>query len=133
MNDGLLPPCSDYPLEPHHVPESNARESPSFVDLRRFAAGVETGALPPTARSEEAFLESRHVLEQPDGPVEIGAIRLSVGQGTVAELPADEFVIVSSGTVTLMQPAGTLVLADGASAACRAVPDSPGAAQRRPP
>jgi len=89
---------------------------PSFVDLRRFAKAAELGAQPPTATLAEAFLASRRVLDVPDGPVEIGAIDLPSGQGAVGELPADEFVIVSSGKVTLTQPARTLVLTNGASA-----------------
>ena len=61
----------------------------SFVDLRAWAAVV-------TAQpgEGETFLSARAELPQPEGPVSIGLIALPQGSGTVAAMPADEFVIV---------------------------------------
>lgn len=95
---------------------------PSFVDVRRFAEATELGVQPPMSPLAEAFLASRRVLDLPDGPVEIGAIDLPSGQGAVGELPADELVIVSSGKVTLTQPARTLVITEGGKRSLAARP-----------
>lgn len=89
---------------------------PSFVDLRQFASDVVAGPAIRIDGQTDAFLASRQTLELPPGPVEIGAIRLEAGTGTVAALPADEFIILCDGTLTLNQQGRTLELADGASA-----------------
>lgn len=86
---------------------------PSFVDLRQFARDVVPG---PVASRTDAFLASRRILELPPGPVEIGAIHLEAGTGSVDQLPADEFIIVCDGALTLSQQDRTLELADSASA-----------------
>ena len=89
---------------------------PSFVDLRQFASDVVSGPAICIDGQTDAFLASRQILELPPGPVEIGAIRVEAGTGTVAELQADEFIILCDGSLTLNQQGRTLELVDGASA-----------------
>jgi uncharacterized cupin superfamily protein len=89
---------------------------PSIIDLRQFAREVVSGPATRGDGQADAFLANRHPLEIPPGPVEIGAIRLEAGTGSVAELPADEFIILCDGTLTLNQQGQTLELADSASA-----------------
>ncbi|WP_246590262.1 cupin domain-containing protein [Marinobacterium ramblicola] len=96
--------------------ETRATTSPSFVDLRQFAKEAGTGPAPQTITQEDAFLACRYPLELPPGPVEVGAIRLQAGVGTVANLEGDEFVIVCEGLLTLTRQGETLELTDGASA-----------------
>ncbi|WP_409523925.1 cupin domain-containing protein [Nitrincola sp. MINF-07-Sa-05] len=86
---------------------------PSFIDLRRFA---KAGVCPPIDIAMDAFLSSRRVLELPDGPVEVGAIYLDMGQGSVDNLSTDEFVIVCSGSVVFQQADRVLKLEKNASA-----------------
>jgi uncharacterized cupin superfamily protein len=88
----------------------------SFVDLRQFAQAVVSGPAVRNDGSTDAFLANRHPLELPPGPVEIGVIRIEAGTGSVAELAADEFIILCDGTLTLNQQEQTLELADSASA-----------------
>ena len=86
----------------------------SFVDLRAWAAGV-------TAQpgEGETFLSARAELPQPEGPVSIGLIALPQGSGTVAAMPADEFVIVESGSVQIddrtLNEGDSIVLCEGAT------------------
>ncbi|SOZ50673.1 conserved hypothetical protein [Cupriavidus taiwanensis] len=88
----------------------------TFVDLRQFARD-HTWGLPVTARDDEdAFLSSRRLLDLPPGPVTVGKIALDAGAGAVAALPADEFIIVSDGSLTLTQTGQTVVLGAGNSA-----------------
>ncbi len=88
---------------------SNVRV-PSFVDLRRFAQdrsqGITVAALP----GEDRFLSSRRVLDWAPGPVTAGVIALDAGVGEVPSLPADEFIIVNEGTLTLSQRGVSLTL-----------------------
>lgn len=85
----------------------------SFVDLRAWAAGVTVAA-----GEGDAFLSARALLPQPEGPVTIGLIALPQGSGSVAVLPADEFVIVESGSVQIDQrtlnEGDSIVLCEGA-------------------
>lgn len=85
----------------------------SFVDLRAWAAGVTVGA-----GEGDAFLSARSVLPQPEGPVSIGLIALPQGSGSVAAMPADEFVIVESGSVQIdqrtLKEGDSIVLCEGA-------------------
>jgi uncharacterized cupin superfamily protein len=96
----------------------HSTKPPSFVDLRQFARDQSLG-IPAAARAgEDAFLSSRRVLDwAPGGPVAAGVIALGAGTGSVASLPADEFIIVSQGSLTLSQQGVTLTLAEGQSAA----------------
>ena len=86
----------------------------SFVDLRAWAAGARVGA-----GEGDAFLSARALLPQPEGPVTIGLIALTQGSGTVDAMPADEFIIVESGTVQIDQrtlnEGDSMVLCEGAT------------------
>lgn len=91
----------------------------SFVDLRKFAseksATIGTAATSDSIR-QDRFLANRCCLELPPGPVSVGVIALDAGCGVVPSQPADEFIIVSQGTITLTQDESTLTLAAGDSA-----------------
>ncbi|MDI5936106.1 cupin domain-containing protein [Halomonas kalidii] len=89
---------------------------PSIIDLRQFAREVASAPASQVDGQADAFLANRYPLELPPGPVEFGAIRLEAGTGSVAELPADEFIILCDGNLTLNQQGQTLELADSASA-----------------
>lgn len=90
---------------------------PSFVDLRQFARDQSQGIAVTPAAGEDRFLTSRRVLDwAPGGPVTAGVIALDAGQGSVSSLPADEFILVTEGSLTLSQPDATLTLAPGQSA-----------------
>ena len=90
---------------------------PSFVDLRQFARDRSKGIAVTTAAGEDRFLSRRRVLDwAPGGPVTAGVITLEAGQGSVSSLPADEFILVIEGSLTLSQPDATLTLAPGQSA-----------------
>ena len=96
----------------------------SFIDLRAWAAtAIVTDAAP-----QDAFLAARALLPQPAGPVTIGLIALPQGSGTVAAMPADEFVIVASGTVqigqVILNEGDALVLCEGAGFGWTAAADS---------
>ena len=87
----------------------------SFIDLRKFAAQTD-GILSTGSAGEDRFLSSRRLLDLPPGPVTIGTIALEAGSGAVQSQPADEFIIVAEGTVTLIQEGRTLTLQRGNSA-----------------
>jgi uncharacterized cupin superfamily protein len=90
---------------------------PSFVDLRQFARDQSQGIPVPALKGDDRFLSSRRVLDwAPDSPVTAGAIALEAGSGSVASLPADEFIIVNEGSLTLSQQDLTLTLDAGQSA-----------------
>lgn len=90
---------------------------PSFVDLRAFAQDSDQGIPGAASAGDDRFLSSRRVLEwAPGGPVTAGVIVLDAGQGSVPSLPADEFILVTEGSLTLSQPDATLTLTAGQSA-----------------
>ena len=64
----------------------------SFFDLRAFAANA--------APAPGGFLEAREQLSLADGPVTVAALALH-GSGRVDVMPADEFVIVLEGVLTI--------------------------------
>jgi len=89
---------------------------PSFVDLRQFARDPSQGkamAAPPGA---DRFVAGRRCLDWAPGPVTAGVIALGAGAGAVPSMPADEFIIVDEGSVTLTCPDAVLTLAAGESA-----------------
>lgn len=88
----------------------------SFVDLKAFALDPSQGIAPAAAPNDERFLSSRRSLELPPGPVTVGVIALAAESGTVSFQPADEFVIVSEGTITFKQGERALTLKAGSSA-----------------
>ena len=90
---------------------------PSLVDLRQFARDTSQGILAASLAGDDRFLSSRRVLDwAPDSPVTAGAIALEAGSGSVSSLPADEFIIVNEGSLTLSQKGVALTLEAGQSA-----------------
>lgn len=89
---------------------------PSFIDLRQFARDKSLGIAVTTATGEDHFLSSRRVLDWAPSPVTAGVITLEAGSGTVQSLPADEFIIVIEGSLTLTQQDSTLTLGPNQSA-----------------
>lgn len=98
-------------------PAAVLASTPSFVDLRQFARDESQGVPMLALAGEDSFLASRRVLAWPSGgPVTAGAIRLGAGSGAVRALPADEFIIVNEGSITLSQKDVTVTLEAGQSA-----------------
>jgi uncharacterized cupin superfamily protein len=94
-----------------------AANPPSFVDLRQFARDQSQGIPAAALAGDDRFLSSRRVLDwASDSPVTAGAIALEAGTGSVPSLPADEFIIVNEGSLTLSQQGVTLTLEAGQSA-----------------
>lgn len=89
---------------------------PSFVDLRQFAQDSDQGIPCAAASGDDRFLASRRILDWAPGPVTAGVIAFEAGSGSVASLPADEFIIVNQGSLTLSQRDSTLTLGTGQSA-----------------
>ena len=89
------------------APQTRTR---SFIDLRAWAAD----ALPATP-SADPFLTARAKLPLAEGTISAGLVALPHGAGTVAALPAEEFIIVESGTVHIEQAGRTVTLAEGES------------------
>ncbi|HZX25824.1 MAG TPA: cupin domain-containing protein [Telluria sp.] len=90
----------------------------TFIDLRQFEQDRSQGIPRSAAPGEDLFLGSRRLLDFPDGPVSAGVIALEAGSGAVQSHPADEFIFVSSGTLTLSQaqPGRMLELGPNSSA-----------------
>jgi uncharacterized cupin superfamily protein len=97
-------------------PVSQATTQPSFVDMRQFARDPSQGSAVAAAIGEDRFLASRRSLDRAPGPVTAGVITLEAGEGTVPSMPADEFVIVDAGRLTLAYPDAVLTLEAGQSA-----------------
>lgn len=91
----------------------DSRTLRSFVDLRAFAAG--TADITPSRTDGDRFLSARSLLPLPAGPVSVAALRLDGGHGTVASLPADEFLIVLEGELEISGAGATLTLPAGRS------------------
>lgn len=89
---------------------------PSFVDLRQFASDHSQGIAQATSAGDDRFLSSRRILDWAPGPVTAGVITLEAGSGAVSSLPADEFIIVNEGNLTLTQQDSTLTLGPNQSA-----------------
>lgn len=89
---------------------------PSFVDLRQFARDESQGIPAAASAGDDRFLSRRRVLDWAPGAVTAGVITLEAGGGSVPSLPADEFIIVNEGSLTLSQQGFTLTLAAGQSA-----------------
>jgi uncharacterized cupin superfamily protein len=85
----------------------------SFIDLRAFAAGTEVAQ--PSSENGDRFLTARSLLPLPAGPVSVATVRLNGGNGKVANLPADEFLIVLEGELTVSAAGVALTLSTGRS------------------
>lgn len=93
------------------------RSTPAtFVDLRAFAQDHSLGVPFTDASGEDDFLSRRRMLDRPPGPVTLGVITLDGGSGLVKAQPADEFIIVCEGKLTLTQRDRTVVLGPDNSA-----------------
>ena len=90
--------------------------TPSFVDLRAFARDEAQGIAVTAPAGADRFLSSRRILDWAPSPVTAGVITLGAGGGTVQALPADEFIIVNEGSLTLVQQGSTLTLGPNQSA-----------------
>ena len=88
----------------------------TFVDLRHFAQDKSLGIPLTVVAGDDRFLASRRVLDWAPGPVTAGVIELGAGMGVVQALPADEFIIVSEGALTLTQHGRPQKLEQGDSA-----------------
>lgn len=84
--------------------------------MRAFARDQKLG-IPAACRiGDDHFLSRRRILDWSPGPVTAGVIELESGHGSVQSLPADEFIIVCEGRLTLTQQDVTLTLIPGQSA-----------------
>jgi uncharacterized cupin superfamily protein len=101
-----------YPIRAAELPAN----PPSFVDLREFARDQKQGLPAAALAGDDVFLSSRRILDWADSPVTAGVITLGAGSGAVPSLPADEFIIVNEGSLTLEQPDFSLTLEAGHSA-----------------
>ncbi len=70
----------------------------------------------PASMDDDRFLSSRRILDWAQGPVTAGVIALAAGAGSVQALPADEFIIVHEGSLTISQQGSPLTLKPGHSA-----------------
>jgi uncharacterized cupin superfamily protein len=91
-------------------------DTPSFVDLRQFARDQTQGIAVTAAAGQDRFLSSRRILDWAPSPVTAGVITLEAGNGAVPSLPADEFIIVHEGSLTLTQQDAALTLGPNQSA-----------------
>lgn len=69
----------------------------SFIDLRVFAASALVDGT-----ASDTWTQGRRALDLAPGPVTLSALRLSAGEGQSAAQGADEFVLVLSGSLTLV-------------------------------
>lgn len=97
------------PERRHHAPRT-------FIDLRTFARDKSQGHRFINWARDDAFLSGRRLLDIAPGPVTVGVITLDAGSGQVRRLPADEFIIVCEGYITLAQDGRRLTLEAGGSA-----------------
>lgn len=86
----------------------------SFVDLRAFAERA-AATLSRVPQGENAFLDCREFLPTTPGPITVGVLQLPPGSGKVTAMPADEFLIVHAGKLTLEVNGRSLDLAPNAS------------------
>lgn len=84
----------------------DSRTLRTFIDLRAFAA--EAVKSTPSSKDGDRFLSARSFLPLPAGPVSVAALRVDGGNGKVASLPADEFLIVLQGEL-MISGAGTML------------------------
>lgn len=97
---------------PHAVPTTKTVVR-SFVDLRAFADREAASVV--RAGGQDPFLAWRSLLSTTEGPVTVGVLQLPPGSGKVASMPADEFLIVHKGRVTLEADGRAIALESDAS------------------
>ena len=91
-------------LQPALAPVAPASPVRSFIDLRAFARDARQGVAAASSAGDDPFLANRRTLDwAPDSPVTAGVITLNAGSGAVRSLPADEFIFVHEGRLTLAQ------------------------------
>ncbi|WP_454831818.1 cupin domain-containing protein [Pseudoxanthomonas wuyuanensis] len=100
-------------MSSQHVAPTPKSVVRSFVDLRAFADQEAAPAV--RARGQDPFLACRRLLSTTEGPVMVGVLQLPSGSGKVASMPADEFLIVHKGRVTLEADGRAIALAPDAS------------------
>jgi len=83
--------------------------------MRHFARDKSKGIPMPASPGNDRFLASRRVLDWAQGPVTAGVIELDSDSGSVQSLPADEFIIVHVGSLTIAQQGFLLTLEPGQS------------------
>ncbi|MRV71725.1 DUF861 domain-containing protein [Duganella sp. FT92W] len=98
--------------------QSTPARIPTFIDLRAFARDSAPGHPLPEVARDDVFLSSRRLLDLALGPVTVGVMSLPAGGGLVPCQPADEFIIVCAGklTLTVAEQGRTLVLGPNNSA-----------------
>jgi uncharacterized cupin superfamily protein len=84
--------------------------------MREFARDPNQGNAVAAAPGADRFLAGRRCLDWAPGPVTAGVITLEAGGGAVPSMPADEFIIVDEGRLTLSCPDAVLTLEAGQSA-----------------
>ena len=90
-------------LQPALARAAHPASAPSFIDLRAFARDPRQGVAVASSAGDDPFLAHRHALDWTPGPVTAGVITLDAGSGEVQALPADEFILVHEGCLTLAQ------------------------------
>jgi uncharacterized cupin superfamily protein len=93
---------------------STASHTRTFIDLRAWGADMVVAS-----GTGDAFLTARSDLPLATGPISVGLIALPQGSGTVATLPAEEFIIVASGALRIEQAGKTMTLVEGDSVLLR--------------
>ena len=88
-----------------HEESETVRSARGVIDLRTYAASAKPAADWLLGRMAPAFADADAV---------VAAIAPS-GDGAVSSLPADEFLIVLSGTLTITREGGTIVVPTGRS------------------
>lgn len=91
-------------LQPALASVAPASPVRSFIDLRAFARDPRQGIAAASSAGDDPFLANRRTLDwASDSPVTAGVITLHAGSGAVRSLPADEFIFVHEGRLTLAQ------------------------------
>lgn len=87
---------------------STAQTCPSFIDLGAFAAE-------PATAGGDPFGAGRRSVPLREAAIEVGAIDLPAGAGSVPALDGDCWLYAADGSVTLATSAGEVALAQGES------------------
>jgi len=85
----------------------------SFIDLKAFASDASQGITSPASTGDDRFQSSRRLVDLPPGPVTAGVITLEAYSGVVSFQPANEFVVITEGTIVFNQAERALTLSAG--------------------